>query len=252
MPQQRYARWFGELFVIVVGVLVALAVDDVMQSRTDRELEAHLLERLTDDLVADEADLAFARVQVSRRQWFFDTMVRTLAEGGVVPPPPDSLVNMQREAALLEAAGRAEQNLARNWRNPRGQALAVLEGYPQFDLSDGSYQEMLATGALRTLKDRSLRSSILAYYRTAEDFGGNVTEYERYRPQLTEELISVGIAVTDSLTLDEVADLLRRSPSLAARVRDAQSQLFGQAINLRRIDEARATLEGALARRAGR
>ena len=108
MSRQRYARWFGELHVIVVGVLVALAVDDLMQRRADRELEAHLLDRLRDDLVADAGDLAFARVQISRRKWFFDTMARVLAEGGAVPPPPDSLVSMPREVALLDAAGRAE------------------------------------------------------------------------------------------------------------------------------------------------
>lgn len=252
MPQQRYSRWLGELLVIVIGVLVALAVDDVMQRRADRQLESHLLDRLTQDLVADAADLAWVRVQVSRRRWLFDTVVRAVAEGEAVPSPPDSLVNMQREAALLRAAGRVERFPARNWQNPRGQALRVLEHFAQFDLSDGSYQEMLATGALRTLKDRDLRSAILAYYRAAEDFGGNVTEYETYRPQLIDELTRVGIAVSDSLTLDEFADVLRRSPSLAARVRDAQSQLYGQALNLGRIDEARTTLERALALRNGR
>ena len=252
MPQQRYSRWLGELLVIVIGVLVALAVDDVMQRRADRQLESHLLDRLTQDLVADAADLAWARVQVSRRRWLFDTVVRAVAEGEAVPSPPDSLVNMQREAALLRAAGRVERFPARNWQNPRGQALRVLEHFAQFDLSDGSYQEMLATGALRTLKDRDLRSAILAYYRAAEDFGGNVTEYETYRPQLIDELTRVGIAVSDSLTLDEFADVLRRSPSLAARVRDAQIQLYGQALNLGRIDEARTTLERALALRNGR
>ena len=252
MPQQRYSRWLGELLVIVIGVLVALAVDDVMQRRADRQLESHLLDRLTQDLVADAADLAWASVQVRRRRWLFDTVVRAVAEGDAVPSPPDRLVNMQREAALLEAAGRVERFPAGNWENPRGQALKVLEHFAQFDLSDGSYQEMLATGALRTLKDRDLRSAILAYYRAAEDFGGNVTEYETYRPQLIDELTRVGIAVSDSLTLDEFADVLRRSPSLAARVRDAQIQLYGQALNLGRIDEARTTLERALALRNGR
>ncbi len=175
MKGKRGAPWVAELVVIVVGVLVALAVDDLAQGRADRELEAHLLQRLSEDLVADASDLALAQVHVARRQWLFGELARVLDEGGPPSPPPDSILKMRRHGALLEAAGRLDEaDWARSWDDSFDRPLFALRGSPDFDLSDDSYREMLEAGALRTLRDHDLRSAIMAYYRTAEDDAANV------------------------------------------------------------------------------
>jgi hypothetical protein len=160
MKNQRRGRWLGEFVVIVLGVLVALAVDDWAQHRSDRNVESDLLERLREDLVADAADLALAQSQVARRLWLFEELERALRDGTPPSPPPDSLLNLDRISPLLEAAGRSDP--FEDWHAPLEAPLLALRGYPEFDISDDSYREMLATGALRTLRHGELRSAILA------------------------------------------------------------------------------------------
>lgn len=50
---RRFARVIGELTIIVVGVLVALAADSWYQSRSERRELAGYLDRLAVDLEAD-------------------------------------------------------------------------------------------------------------------------------------------------------------------------------------------------------
>jgi hypothetical protein len=61
-------RLIGEFVVIVLGVLVALAVDDWNQERSDRELEINLLDRMQSEVLADGADLASGRPLAGRDQ----------------------------------------------------------------------------------------------------------------------------------------------------------------------------------------
>ena len=80
MSEKRSIRWIGEFVVIVLGVLVALGVDDWRQYRTDRELEQHLLDRLATDLAADATDLAVAQSMVARRVWVLDELTIEIDE----------------------------------------------------------------------------------------------------------------------------------------------------------------------------
>jgi hypothetical protein len=231
----------------VVGVLAALAVDDWVQDRSDRKLEAHLLERLAEDLVADSGDLAIAQVQVARRQWLFETVASALA--GVTPSsPPDSLLRMEKHAALIDAAGRsAETDMARNWNSPLKTPLMVLYGYPDFDVSDGSYQEILATGALRALKSSTLRFAIVTYYWTVTDMRANVIDHERHVRAFRENLRQMGVSITDKISIDELVEIIREEPYLGAQARDVMLGLESQSLFLDRIEQARLALEKALA-----
>jgi len=253
MAQRRFTHWLGEIVIIVIGVLAALAVDDFAQFRADRGIEAHLMERLENDLAADAADLAAAQVQVARRLWLFSELVRALGGQGEPSAPADSLITNERAAALLETAGRGgEVDYVRQWVDPIEHPLQTLEGVPEFDLSDDSYQEMLAAGGMRTLTDPVVRSAIVAYYRTAEDFGANATEIEAYKDRLREGLLRAGVAGRDPVTFHDLVLLLEGDPYLAAQVRDAPLQLDSQRNLLNRIEAARLDLEEVLASRHGR
>jgi len=147
MGSSHTKRWLGEFAVIVLGVLVALAVDDWAQHRSDRDLERDLVERLKEDLVADAGDLALAQAGVARRHWVLEALSQFGSEGMSPPQVPDSLARMEQAAALIAAAGRGSGGLLRWDPDPLDRPLRVLLGAPEFDISDDSFQEMLATGA---------------------------------------------------------------------------------------------------------
>jgi hypothetical protein len=50
------SRVIGEIAVIVIGVLIALGVDSVVEMRNERKLERSYLQRLVQDLTADSAE----------------------------------------------------------------------------------------------------------------------------------------------------------------------------------------------------
>ncbi len=256
MKQKWPTRFIGEFVVIVLGVLVALGVDDWRQYRVDRELEAHLLARLADDLSADAADLAMAQTMAARRQWILHALVTDLGDGAAdgqpALSPPDSLVNPVRVQELLRARGRAPQAgpLFREWA-PTTAPLNTFEGYAEFDLADDSFQEMLVGGGLRILRDAAIRTRILAYYRTAEDMGENERRMAQYQPRLEAALASVGVALGDSLTLSELASRVARESSVGVEIRRAQTDVRYQLLFLGFIDESRSGLESLLAEVAG-
>ena len=248
MTPKRFTRWVGEFVVIMVGVLAALAVDDLAQYRADRALEAHLLERLEDDLAADAADLVAAQVQVARRIWLFGELERALAGQAIPSAPADSLITFDRAVALLEAVGRDQDVVRiRQWDRPLERPLGPLGGTPEFDLSDDAYQEMLAGRGMRTLMDPMLRSAIVAYYRTAKDMGANAMQLEPYKDRFLEGLLRAGVANRDPVTFTELVRLLQEDPYLAAQVREIPSRLDDQRDYLARIEVARLGLEEALA-----
>jgi hypothetical protein len=240
-------KWISELLIIMVGVLAALAVDDWVQRQSDRRLEAHLLERLSKDLVTDAGDLAIAQVQVMRRQWLFDALAAAMT--GTAPShPPDSLLSMERHAALLDTAGRSvEAEMARGWENPLEAPLLVLRGAPDFDVSDGSYKEILATGALRTLEDSVLRSAVITYYWTAEDMRINVMNAEQHLRDFSESLRRKGVSIGDEVSIHELVDIVSGEPYIAAQVRHIVLELEWQLDFLNRIEQARLALEKSIA-----
>lgn len=248
MTRERSMRWFGELLVIVVGVLVALGVDDWRQGVADRQLEANLLERLSDDLVADAGDLALAELVQARRQWLFGAITEAVAGAdSAALQPPDSLVRAEWARMAMLAAGRAEADQATRW-SPHDEPLRTLAGGVQFDLSDDSYQEMIVSGALRALRDQELRTSILAYYRRAEDDAENINSFDQYFPVLVDHLLDAGVSLRDPLDFGQLTELAREDPRLAVQFRHALDRVTYQRIFLSRIGGARLELEATLAR----
>ena len=125
---QRRA-WLSEFAVIVVGVLVALGVDDARQFLADRSLEADLLVRMTRDLEVDANDLRGAYTMGKRRRWLYEQL---LAAGD---PQSTMQPRSYPELEILEATSAMSH---RQW-DSIGAPLSQLIMFPEFDLSDDSY-----------------------------------------------------------------------------------------------------------------
>jgi len=126
-------RWrlFGEFSVIVLGVLVALAVDSWVETRSERARERQALEALRADLLLNAGDLGSLSevnaVQVARLQW-----LRGLPNDGSVRFPLDSL------PVLTNAA------------NSTGSFAPVLR----------TYDALVSTGELRLIRSQEIQLSL--------------------------------------------------------------------------------------------
>jgi len=129
----------GEFVVIVVGVLMALWVDQLREARINAQLEVEYLESLVMDLDADLAQFDEAEAWM-RRQEAAAATVLALYEGS---PPTGNMADL---VAAVETAG---------W---------------QFvpSITRNTLDDLRSTGNLRLIRDPGLRRAIADYYTTIE------------------------------------------------------------------------------------
>lgn len=129
----------GEFVVIVVGVLMALWVDQLREARVHAGLEVEYLESLMIDLEADLAQFDSTDVWM-RRQEAAAATVLDLYEGR---PRTEDMADL---VAAVETAG---------WQY-----------FPS--ITRNTIEDLRATGNLRLIRDPALRRAIAAYYATVE------------------------------------------------------------------------------------
>jgi len=130
-----WQRALAEMTVIVVGILVALWVDALIQYRSDRNTETQYLESLAVDLESDLAELDSAAIWTFRHGHAAEQVVAFIQSVGS-PPPPDTLVKS------IVLAG---------WQYPPPFATLTLD-------------ELRSTGNLQLIQNDALKRSIGAYY----------------------------------------------------------------------------------------
>lgn len=143
-------RWvLGETLIVVVGVMIALAVDSWREDRRDERTEEQYLSSLLEDLDSDFAELDRAGRQSRSAAAGARTVLDVL--GGRAPPlPGDSL------ALAVEYAG-----------------FLYFPAYFPY-----TFDELVSTGNLRIIRDPELRREIASYYNLIES---EKQWWDRYR-----------------------------------------------------------------------
>jgi hypothetical protein len=127
----------GHLFVIVLGVTLALAADSWRESAVERRLEESFLDRLVDDLETQLAEFEESREDIGH----------VMAHGLAILP----YVNGDgSEATPIGIIGSAYQASRSN---------ATIE------LVDHTYVELLSTGGLGVITDPEIRAAVVNFYR---------------------------------------------------------------------------------------
>ena len=140
----------GEFILIVVGVLVALAVESALEDRTDDKLRDQYLTRLTLDLEADK------RALEGRIEFFTD--VRRFSQ--------DVLVWLDGEAPIDQRVLLASFYAAEVW---------------PLTPNTSTYLDLHSTGNLRLLDDIDLRTKMSIYYNKAVSTESGMNPSENYR-----------------------------------------------------------------------
>lgn len=150
-------RWVvGETLVIVIGVLIALGLDDYWTERQEKSLEIEYLNRIQSDL---RSDIAFVELWNERLATKLDA-IEAIAPvvRGRVPPPEDLesfLVNVSLGGIMGAASG---DYTART-----------------------TYEDLQSTGNMRLIRDANLRRDIALYHLLAKTrpirYAGRQTDY---------------------------------------------------------------------------
>ena len=130
----------GEFVVIVVGVLMALWVDQLREARVNAQLEVEYLESLVIDLEADLAQFDETEAWMRRSEGAAATVL-ALYEGS---PPIKDVADL---VAAVETAG---------WQH-----------WPS--ITRNTIDDLRSTGNVRLIRDPALRRAISSYYTTVEN-----------------------------------------------------------------------------------
>jgi hypothetical protein len=132
---ERRGRLAGEFFLVVLGVVVALAIDRWVQEIDDNRNERDYLERLASDVRANESIFSFMLQDWEASQQAASDLLAVI-EGSSARPSSTGLL------AAVARAGATNTGL----------------------FQDASFQDLAATGNLRLIKDPDLRTSLVRYF----------------------------------------------------------------------------------------
>jgi hypothetical protein len=140
----------AEFVLVVVGVLVALAVDTAFENRRDSELRDEYIERVRADVEHDRQALEY------RVQFFND--VQVFSQQFLDWLDADTLLDNEIVLAAFYSS----------------------EIWP-FVASQSTYQDLLSTGSIRLIDDINLRTSLATYHNQANTARSGWEPTEDYR-----------------------------------------------------------------------
>ncbi len=151
----------GELLIVVIGVLIALAIDQWNDDRLERVEEVDAVGRILGDIQTDLQDFDFRLKAVGAKEESL-LRVKTILAGSAPNDP---------EVFLSDIIGGADfgwnQGLARR----------------------SAYDNLLESGKLGIIANSNIRSQISDYYRYYQDSHIRIDERETDYPKLSYQLI---------------------------------------------------------------
>ena len=151
----------GELFVVTIGVLIALAIGEWNNDRLERAEEFDVVSRLISDI---EVDL----LRFDRRLTLVDQK-------------EDSLI---RVSSALANDGPQDVTQFLN-----DIVIGANYGWNQGSAQRATFNDLLASGGLRVISDPDIRARILAYYEAYETEHARIDERETAYPHITYQLV---------------------------------------------------------------
>ncbi|MEJ2088990.1 MAG: hypothetical protein P8Y69_11075 [Gammaproteobacteria bacterium] len=138
LSKLNWSYGIGELLIVIVGVLVALAVDQWNDQRRDRAEETEIVGRLITDLRADLERLSFGQDAISRKQ-----------------------VSLHRVYSSLASPNERPKNLAAFLQDI---VFGAGYGWSQARALRPTFSELVASGKLDLIHDTAIRTKVVEYY----------------------------------------------------------------------------------------
>ena len=195
---QKYLVYaIGEIILVVVGILIALAINDRRHWKQDREDEKIYLSRLVEDLNMDNVDIKAANLFAYKRIAISTWVLEQLG---------DSSANFEPKF-LLKNADEIEP-VNQNWtKDSLGLAITRLMSARIFDHNEVTFQEMISTSKIQVIQDLTLRSAINQHYVAARKALSTNNDVLLAQQNLVTALKSIGLTPN---TLTAASDLVQQ------------------------------------------
>ena len=151
--RKQLVRVLAEFFIVILGVMIALAAESWRQDLLEAQVESAYLDRLREDVADGVIVLGVERMRFAG-----------------VTGAARKIVN------ALESEDQSDDDdlLVENF------IAAALTGFDREEMaSDVTYSELVATGRLNLIKNHSLREAFIAYYRGSQRLASGLHDLPR-------------------------------------------------------------------------
>lgn len=204
-----WSRWASEFLVVVVGVLVALAVDNYRENLDNRDRQDTYLANLLIDVEGDQQQL-LGSINQSRRslsQIESLLLVAGIDLNGLVVAEQITEHGYNREGLGESTTVALLNDKYYTW---------IAGRFDTFDPYQPTYASLLATGDLRLIENEDLKRSITYYYENIRGRNSDRPDMINDVHQLNEFLASSGINTYDKEHIQSIPFLEGSVPYLAA------------------------------------
>jgi hypothetical protein len=207
---RRYLLYaFGEIILVVIGILIALKINDWQKEKQDRREEKAYLASMVSDLELDLEDIResnhFALRRIATSTW-------VLAQLG------DSSTYFQPKTTLQQAMETAP--VPATWtKDSIGIALSELLRLRIFDHHDVTYQELVSSSKIQVIRNKDLRFAINRHYSVAKKALNANEQVLAAQHNLLAALKAAGITPNTAAAYPDLLNRLRLNESVLTEIR---------------------------------
>ena len=218
----KYARYaIGEIVLVVVGILIALQINTWNEDRKNRIYEKEYLIRLIEDLDHDQNDLSSVIISNSINLVLAEDALKKLGSDtsilsqGNASQLAHNAVTIKKKEVIFKDSLLSDHFELENF----GQQLTMLTTARIFDLTQTTITDLISTGKIEVIRDKTLKKDIQNYYSSSLRQVGNeediLTPHRRYLVSVFNDL---GIPPRSKLSVSDVHDMIRNDQRLAMAI----------------------------------
>ena len=205
----KYIKYaIGEIVLVMIGILLALQVNNWNISRIEQKEQKLYLERLIKDLnfnlkeveqVVNINQSKLYRINIVLERLHNDKISRDIYDFN------DRVIEL-------------EVDTTRILNQTFGPNLLGIRFYWTFDHSDATYQELLANGKIDLIQNIQLKTEIIDYYSGMEDRLQLVNMAEMMRNDYVRTLADVGISMFNKMSFEEFDEYVQDKRKIIAEI----------------------------------
>jgi len=150
----------GEIVLVMVGILLALQIDNWNEDRKDRSTEERYMERLLHDL---QNDTIYFENQILLHERAISHLDSFLIEMYKAPESSDDV-----ERIMIHSSFQTDD----------------------LTLKNSTYRELISTGSMNIFSDQNIKVAIMDYYHLGEEIASQIKEFNLVSTQVMTDVIA--------------------------------------------------------------
>ncbi|MFC3879845.1 DUF6090 family protein [Algoriphagus namhaensis] len=153
----KYLKYaLGEILLVVIGILIALSINNWNQTRLNKNLESQYLTRLLEDVKVEklilESTLSYSKQVTAHAK---DAIAVLENSPNADPDPVENLIDLYQASQLQDPAS-----------------------------ASSTYRELISSGQINLIQNENLKTSLIRYYQVDWSDGGIFSLENPYRKNL--------------------------------------------------------------------